>query len=122
MSARTLRDELMGNPAWIRNHVGECFQFISTPVFLSTVLPFIENLANSGRDQIGFEREVAKLAQESLKIQNEISKTVDCINGKVIHEARSKGLPALETLYLPLSCALLGRFLYDICMRVGFLS
>jgi len=122
MSARTLRDELMGNITWIRNHVGSCVESISQVTFLNTLLPIIENAVATRQKQIDFEKRVAKLAQDNLRSQNEISKTVDCVNGKVIHEAKSRGLPTFETFYLPLSCALLGRFLYDICMVIGYFS
>jgi len=122
MSARTFRDQLMDDTTWIMNHVGKCFEKISRATFLDALLPLIENARAVQQDQIDFEREIAKIAQDSLNKQNEISKTVDCVNGRVIHEARSKGLPTLETFYLPLSCALLGRFLYGICMAIGYFS
>jgi hypothetical protein len=123
MFARTLRDELMGNDNWINTHVGNCVETkISREKFLSTVLPLIEESLGQQLSQVDLEKKIAKLAQSNLKTANELSKAIDCINGRVIHEARNRGLPAFEGVYLPLSCALFGRYIFSSCKSIGYIS
>lgn len=121
--AKNLRDRLLGNVEWIERHIGDCVTgHLSRPTFLATVQPIIDVGISQQVSQVDVETRIAELAQRRLNHNDELAQTVDCVNEKVVHEARNQNLPAFEGIYLRLSCALLGRFFYIFSKKIGYIS
>lgn len=119
----TLGYQLMKNKNWTKTHVGHCVEsHLSKQTFLENILPIIQRARDQSQSEEDLEYKIAELANDNLHAENDIANTINCINGRVIHEAESKGLTTFEGLYLPLACALFGRFFSIISSEIGYVS
>lgn len=123
MHAGNLRDKLMYDTTWINNHVGNCVSsLLSRNAFLNVIHPLIIKAKENEYSEEKMEIEFAEIAELSLRQNDELTMVVDCINRKVVHEAQTVGLPAFESLYLALSCALFARFFSCTLSEIGYIS
>ena len=123
MFAKNLRDDLMNNDQWIENHVGDCVtDFLLEPTLRSRIIPIVNEVADSRQREDDLEEGIAVIATESLTSGDDLSKTVNCINMKVVHEARTRSMPKFAAEYLYLSCALFGRYFRIRFVELGYIK
>lgn len=113
----------MGNATWIERHVGECVQNkLSRNTFLRIIAPIIDEAINQQINQIELEIRIAEIVRRHLNRNDEVAETIYCVNGAVVYQAKDRGLPTFENMYLFLSCALIGRFFSITSKRIGYIS
>ena len=115
--------DLVKNKSWITLHVGECVEKnISRTTFLEKIFPVIVHASKEHSNQVDFELNLAKLGESHLSSESEIAATINCIGDKIVQEAQKAGLRLPGSIYVPLSCALFGRFFSIVSERVGYIS
>jgi len=119
----TLVYRLMKDENWIMKHVGPCIQrHLSEGTLEQHILPLIQRAMEQGSNEKSLLSEIAKWTNDNLPTNNDVKKTIDCINNGVVHEAEENGLLVLKGLYSPVSCSLFSRFICITSKRIGYIS